>query len=139
MGYSEWRPWVVTLLDTITGLNVYDHPTDDISYPAAIVKIGEAVPDIDRETNQSIKRNYEINIDLVVTASEELQSSPDTERIFGEMLDSMIEIFDAVENRHPNDNQASRQRLVRVVPRDSISPEPKRIATLTLEFYKRNG
>lgn len=138
MGYATWRSWVATQLDTISGLNVYAYPTDKISYPAAKVRIGESEADEEQETNQSIFRTYEIIIELVVGANTELQDPDDVERIFAEKLDAIVELFDAVGNRHPNDDNASRQRVTRVVPRDAITPEAKRIAEITLEFYKRN-
>lgn len=139
MGYATWRTWIVTKLNTIDGLNVYGFPTDKVNFPAAIVKVGENAPNEDQETNRTIHRDYDINIDLVVSTNPELKTAEEAEDLFATMLDSIVELFDAVENRHPNDNQASRQRLVRAVPRDSVNPDAKRIATVTLRFYKRNG
>lgn len=139
MGYAAWRSWMVTQLETIDDLNVYGYPTDKVNYPAAIVKVGESSNDVENETNLRIKRDYEINIDLVVGANDRLQNIDDVERIFSERLDDIVELFDAAGNRHPLGSKASRQRLLRIVPRDSINPEAKRIATITLGFYKLTG
>jgi hypothetical protein len=139
MGYSIWKPWVVTKLSTITGLSVYAHATDINNYPAAIVKTGPSEPNTDRETNRRIFRTYEVEIELIVAANPELQDADDVERIFFEKLDAIIDLFDAVANRHPGDNVASRQRLVRAEPRDSVNPAAKRTAVISLEFYKLNG
>lgn len=138
MGYATWRTWIKTQLDTIAGLNSYGYPTDKYNYPAALVKIGQSVPDIDQETNRSVLRRYEIEIQLIVGAHENLQDEDDVERIFAEKLDAIIEKFDSVENRGAGGTGAWRQRVVRVNVRDIVSPDPKRIADVTLEFIKRN-
>lgn len=139
MGYATWRTWVVTQLETISGLNVYGYPTDITDSPAAQVKIGPSENDRDKETNRSVFRNYEINIELIVGANSEMQAAEDVERIFAEKLDAIIELFDQVGKRHPNDDLASRVRLTRAEPRDSVLPDAKRTALITLSFYKLNS
>lgn len=139
MGYAIWTEWIKELLEDIDGLNVYDYSTDKVSYPAVIIRAADSTPSIDQETNQTIFRNYEITVQLIVAANAELKNMSAVNKVFLEKLDEIIETFDAKENRHPNDAQATRQRLTRVVPRDSITPEAKRTADIVLTFYKRNG
>lgn len=139
MGYATWRTWIKTKLDTLSGLNAYGYPTDKYDYPAAIIKISSNVPDAEGETNRSILRRYEIDIDLIVGAHENLQTLDDVERIFAEQLDAIIELFDAVENRNAGGTGAWRQRVINTNIKDIVSPDPKRIATITLEFLKYNS
>lgn len=138
MGYSTYRTWVKSKLDTLSNVYVYDHPTDEYNYPAIIMKVGPSIPNAAGETNVSIERRYELELDLIVGTNEILQNASDAERIFALRLDDIIELFDAKENRHPNDN-AVRVRNTRVTIKNIVSPDPKRIATITLEFVKRNS
>jgi hypothetical protein len=95
----DYRSWIETQLQTITGLKIYLGATDNNEeYPyVQIVNLGT---EGNYQDSHRTRRKYHFQIQLVMSLSPEHLGNTDGETAFWEIADEIIAIFDTRDRRH---------------------------------------